>query len=426
MKDTILKAIADWNPWLEGHFPTELRGFTRDYDILKYLKLAEIKILEGARRVGKSTLLYQVIEQLLANNNKVLYINFDDEELRKFSLKTILQSYLEKNTFDCLLIDEIQHCSEWVHHLRNIYDRKEVKQIWISGSNSSFIKKEYKTLLSGRNITIQIHPLSFREYLTFKQCDIPETVISSKKEIEIKNHLANYLMFGGFPAVALREFLQKELLINYFEDFLFKDIATRYPINTIKLRDIGIYLATNSAKIVSYRNIASTLNMHANTVTDYFSYCKEIFLFNEIYKFDYSLKEQFGSDKKIYCLDTGLARAISFLFSEDKGRMLENLVYNELQRRKLITYFHRKKRECDFLIKENLEITQVIQVCYSLMDPETKNREINGLIDALALHTQAAGLIITANEFGEEIISVNKQKYKIKILPLWKWLLNLT
>lgn len=426
MKDEILKALADWNPWFEGHFPNELRGFTRDYNILEYLKLDEIKILEGARRVGKSTLFYQVIEYLLTENRKVLYINFDDAELSKYSLKTIVHTFLESNTFDCLFLDEIQHCTEWVHYIRNVYDRKEVKQIWISGSNSSFIKKEYKTLLSGRNITIAIFPLSFYEYLQFKQCELPQKILSSQKEIEIKRHFFTYSAFGAFPAIALREVYQKELLINYFEDFVYKDIATRYSVNTGKLKDLGIYLATNSAKIYSYRNIAQALGLHVNTITDYFSYFKEVFLFDELYKFDYSLKQQFGSEKKVYCIDIGLAAAISFLFSDDKGRMLENLVYIELKRRKYEVYFHKGKKECDFIVKHNLDIVQVIQVCYSLVDAETKNREMQGLIDALQLYTNAEGLIITADESMEDEIIIEEEKRVIKIVPIWKWLLNIT
>ena len=314
MKEQILKALLDWNPWLTGEFPAELCGISRDYPLFEYAQEEEIKILEGARRVGKSTLLYQVIERLLNEKYRILYINFDDEELRNHSLKTIIGFFLEKQPIDCIFIDEIQHCGEWVHYLRNIYDRKEFKQIWISGSNSSLIKKEYKTLLSGRNITIPIYPLSFKEYLRFQQSEFPSGVISSKQEIEVKRHFEKYLIFGSFPAIALREVLKKELLINYFEDFIYKDIASRYPVNTSKLKDLGIYLASNSAKIFSYRNIAHSLGMHVNTITDYISCYKEIFLFNELYKFDYSLKEQFSSDKKPIVWIQGLRRLFHFDF----------------------------------------------------------------------------------------------------------------
>ncbi len=414
MKDEIMKALLDWNPWLIGRFPTELRGFSRDYPILDYAELEEIKILEGARRVGKSTLFYQVIEHLLNQGQQILYINFDDEDLRRYSLKTIMNVFSEKQAFSCLFIDEIQHCSEWVHHLRNIYDRKELKQIWISGSNSTLKKNEYKTLLSGRNITIPIYPLSFKEYLLFQRCEFSSDLISNKKSIEIKQHFENYLMYGSFPAIALRKILKKEFLINYFEDFIYKDIASRYSVNTTKLKDLGIYLASNSAKIVSYRNIAQSLKLHVNTITDYISYFQDIFLFDELYKFDYSLKTQFGSDKKPYCLDTGLAAAISFRFSNDRGRLLENLVFNELKRRGQERYFHKHKKECDFLVKENLDITQLIQVCDHLSDPETKQREIQGLIDAMQLYPDANALILTSDESGHEKITCQGKKSRLR------------
>jgi hypothetical protein len=423
MSQQILKAIWDWNPWFEGNFPNELSGYARDYDILQYLQIPEIKILEGARRVGKSTLLYQVIRHLSEQGQKVLYLNFDDEELRKHSLKTLVEVYQEQGEFVGIFLDEIQHCSDWVHYVRNLYDRKQVQQIWISGSNSSLIKKEYKTLLSGRNITLQIHPLSFREYLRFKQCTLPNKVFSTQKEIAIKKHFDNYLRLGAFPAMALRTVYQKELLISYFEDFVYKDIATRYNVNANKLKDLGLYLATNSAKLFSYRSIAASLGIHPSTIVDYFSYYQEVFLFSEMYKFDYSLHGQFGSEKKIYCLDTGLAAAISFRFSDDRGRMLENLVYNQLQRRGDEVYFHKGKKECDFVVKEQLEVTQLIQVCKTLADIDTKSREIQGLIDALKIYPQAQGVILTEDEKGEEQVTIDDKIHIIQVMPIWRWLL---
>src|SRR3990167_766649 len=171
MSEQIIRAILDWNPWLHGIFPAELRGIRRDYDLIPLLGLPEIKILEGARRVGKSTLFYQLIDHLVELGKKTVYINFDDEELRHHSLKEIYYAYLEQEEIDYLFIDEIQQCNQWVHFVRQLYDTKKVKQIWISGSNSSLIKQEYKKLLTGRNIAIDIFPLSFREYLRFKGVD---------------------------------------------------------------------------------------------------------------------------------------------------------------------------------------------------------------------------------------------------------------
>jgi hypothetical protein len=218
--------------------------------------------------------------------------------------------------------------------------------------------------------------------------------------------------------------LQKELLISYFEDFIYKDIASRHDVNLVKIKELGIYLATNSAKSFSYRGCANALGMHPNTIMDYCSYFYEIFLFSELYKFDYSLKNQIGSDKKIYIIDTGLASSISFRFSEDHGRILENIIFNELQRRNEEIYFHKQKYECDFLIKKELKITSAIQVTKTLSDPEVKQREIRGLLEAMHTYQLNEGLILTMDEEGTENLEYENQKIRIRIMPAWKWLLS--
>lgn len=194
--------------------------------------------------------------------------------------------------------------------------------------------------------------------------------------------------------------------------------------NPVEIRELGLFMATNSAKIFSYRGIASALRMHSNTIMDYCSYFYEIFLFSELYKFDYSLKTQIGSEKKIYSIDTGLSCAISFRFSEDLGRMLENLVHNELKRRGKEIYFYKQNYECDFLIKENLAISHAIQVTLDLKTLEVKKREIRGLLDAMKEHRLRQGLILTMDEEGLEEILVDDEVFRIDVLPVWKWLLN--
>jgi predicted AAA+ superfamily ATPase len=416
MNEEILKSLYDWNPWIEGKFPEELAGFPRSYKLDPYLQIPEIKVLEGARRVGKSTLFYQLIKKLLEHDKHVLYINFEDEILKQYTLKEIVSAFREIAPVRHLFIDEIQNCKNWVPFIRKAYDRKEIPQIWISVSNSSFIQKEFATLLTGRNITIHVYPLSFQEYLSFKAIETKRP-FSSQKESLIKSHFMQYMEIGAFPAVILRPVLKKELLINYFEDFIYKDIASCHDVNLIKIKELGLYLATNSAKSFSYKGCARALGMHHQTIMDYCSYFYEIFLFHELYKFDYSLKNQIGSDKKIYITDTGLASAISFRFSEDHGRILENIVFNELSRQNEEIYFHKQKYECDFLIKKELKITSAIQVTKTLKDPEVKQREMRGLLEAMESYQLTEGLILTMDEEGFE------EREKIKILPIWKWLL---
>ena len=129
MNDEIFKSLYDWNPWIEGKFPEELSGFPRDYKLDQYLQIPEIKVLEGARRVGKSTLFYQIIKKLLEHDKHVLYINFEDEILKKYTLNEIVSAFREIAPIRYLFIDEIQNCKNWVPFLRKAYDRKEIPQI---------------------------------------------------------------------------------------------------------------------------------------------------------------------------------------------------------------------------------------------------------------------------------------------------------
>ena len=424
MSEQIIQAILDWNPWFNEEFPSELAGYDRNYNLLPLLDCPEIKILEGARRVGKSTLLYQLIQHLTQQKKKVLYLNFDDNELSKHSLKDIYYTYLKYAKADYLFLDEIQQCDQWVHFIRQLYDTKKAKQIWISGSNSSLIKREYKKLLTGRNISLEIYPLSFKEFLQFNGIKNKRPPLSSAQQSRVLALFTDYLNFGAFPAVALRSIYKKELLINYFEDIIYKDIVPRHEVNALKIKEVGLYLTTNNTKNFSYRKIAGALGIHSQTATDYISYFTEVFLFSELYKFDYSLKKQLSSDKKIYAIDTGIAAANAFKFSEDKGRMLENLVHNELKRRGESIYFHKHIKECDFIIKQDLDIKQAIQVTLSLEDDMTKKREEMGLLDALSTYHLTDGLILTLEEEDEYDIQYQGQTFHIDVQPVWKWCLN--
>lgn len=419
MSEQIIKAILDWNPWLQGEFPREYVGVQRDYDLLPFLEMDEIKILEGVRRSGKSTLMYQVIEYLHRQGEHVLYLNFDDEELNRHTLKDIFYVYEQKRSIQYLFLDEIQRCAEWVPFVRKLYDTRQVKQIWVSGSNSSLIKQDYKTLLTGRNITLDILPLSFKEFLCFHECNIDLSMLSSSQEASVIALFKKYMQFGAFPAVALRRVFQKELLINYFEDILYKDIMTRHNVDAKKLKNLALFLCSQSAREFSYRNMGNVLKLHLNTVTEYFNHFQEVFLFSELYRFDYSLKQQILSNKKIYAVDVGMAAANAFLFSDDIGRKLENIVYSQLKRNGHDIYFHRHLKECDFLVKEDVRITQAIQVTYSLQDHKTKQRELAGLQEAMQTYSLQEGWILTMSE--EEKIFLDN--HVIHIVPLWKWLL---
>ena len=152
------------------------------------------------------------------------------------------------------------------------------------------------------------------------------------------------------------------------------------------------------------------------------SYFENAYLIFSINKFDFSLKKQLANPKKIYSIDTGLANSVSFQFSDNFGRQLENVVFLQLKRLGFEVYYHRNKQECDFIIRDNGKIINAIQVSHSIDNVSVRSREINGLQEAMLQYDLNNGLIITEDE--EEIISINE--LTIQVIPVWKWLLGYT
>ncbi len=418
----IYRSILDWNIWLETwEISGDFLWYKRDIDIVKYLDFKEIKILQGARRTGKSTLFYRVIDNLLQNNKKnILYLNFDDEVLKKYDLEEIVNIFREKKDVDYLFLDEIQNCKNWVSYIRKSYDLKKFKQIWVTGSNSSLIKKEYSSLLTWRNITLNINTLNFKEFLRFKWLEIKDRdFLSTDKIIEIKRFFAEYIKFWAFPEIVLNSRNKKEILINYFSDFIYKDIVWRYWVNANNLKKLANYLLSNSSKLFSYRKLGNILELNVETIQDYLNYFYETYLFFELQKFDYSIKKQLINPKKIYSIDLWFVNLLWFSFSENIGRNLENLVFIELKRRRKEVYYYKNKKECDFVVFDWIKIIEAIQVSYFLQDPETKKREVDWLLEAIKEHNLKQWLILTYDEEDEIFL---ENKIKIKILPVWKWI----
>jgi len=420
----IIKSIIDWNPWIESWtIPKELLWYKRDIDIVNYLNFKEIKILQWARRTGKSTLLYIVINEIYKKNKNILYLNFDDEILKKYDLQIIIEKFKEQKEVEYLFLDEIQNCKNWTSYIKKSYDTKIFKQIWITWSNSSLIQKEYSSLLTWRNITINIHTLNFGEFLRFKWFKNENTnFLSSEKLTKIKKLFKEYLTFWGFPEVTLRKFNKKELLLNYFDDFIYKDIVWRYNINSTKIKNLALYLLSNNSKLFSYRKLAKTLDLNFESLSNYLNYFYEIYLFFELKKFDYSFKKQLIATKKIYSIDNWFIN-LWFSFSENIWRILENLVFTELQRRKKEVFYFKQKKECDFVVRKGNKIVEVIQITYSLYDKETKIREIDWLMEAMNNFWLNKWLILTYEEEDNITMEISQKEFKIKILPIWKWLL---
>ncbi|MCK4520941.1 MAG: ATP-binding protein [Nanoarchaeota archaeon] len=423
-----IKKLNEWNPWWENkELIKELRGKSRPkYDFLiNSVKIKEITIITGVRRSGKSTLMYQMIDKLLKRGidpKQILFVNLEDKKLSKESLDNIYLSYREnmnpdKKTY--VFFDEIHRKEGWESWIRKKYDLKTNNKFIISGSCSCLLKKEYSTLLTGRNLTFEVFPLSFEEFLLFKgistdKDNLKKDVILEKTKLSILRYLKEYLNLGGFPEILFKpENYKISVLEQYFDDILYKDIVDRYNLNSQKTKDLALFLITNFTSLISLRNLRNSLKMSYDTIKDYISYYKEAFLFFRLDHFSYSFKEQKTLASKIYCIDNGLRNAVSFKFSRDEGKLAENLVFIELKRREKELYYWKGKGEIDFIIKNKDQSLIAVNVSYT---NEINEREINSLLEFKKEFKKVKELIILTKD-------TEREENGIKFIPLWKWFL---
>jgi uncharacterized protein len=388
-------------------------GVLRDIDFSDYLKSKQIVVISGIRRAGKSVLLKQFSE----NFEKIYYINFDDERLIDFQIENFQDLMLNfQKLYDAktIFIDEIQNVPNWERFIRRIHD--EGYKIFITGSNSKLLSSELSTHLTGRYKKIELYPFSFKEFLNFHKVDYQKN--DTRTQANILRYFSEYFKNGGFADFI--KYSDKEFLKRIYSDILYRDLIARFNIReTRNFKQLAQFLFTNFTKNTSYNSIKKFLNLKSTSlVKNYVSFIQESYLIFELYKFNFSLKQQYTSKKKIFVIDNGLRNIVAFSTSEDSGRLLENLVFIELKRRDQEIYFYKNKSECDFLIKEKNRITQAIQVTLDL-DTQNQKREIDGLVSAMKEFNLKTGLILTFNQ--EKIIKV--EDLKIRILPVWKWLI---
>ncbi len=430
----VLQLIKDglifWNPWWNDKTDIieTLKGRASIDDIRPLFNRKEILAITGVRRSGKTSSLYLLIKELLKklNTNQVLYVNLDDPTFKDTNLDKIYEVYEElmmPTGKKYLFFDEIQNMQNWEKWVKKIYDSYKNIKIVVSGSNSSLLKSEYSKYLVGRNLTHELFPLSFREFIEFNGLNISTEAKLLAAKSRIKHMLDEYLRFGGFPEVVLEKNkdLKYTLLKEYFNAILARDILTRYEIKERKkLEKLAIYLLTNISNMTSAKSLSSLLGLNIRTVQEYFNHLEDVYLLFFVNHYSYSLKAQYTYPRKAYSVDTGLRSAVSFRFSEDIGRLIENLIFLNLRNRGEIYYWKDANSELDFVVKKGLKITQLIQVCYDIDNPKTKKRELKGLVNGMKYFNLRRGTIITWDYEDSEKINDKTIEY----IPLWKWLLG--
>jgi hypothetical protein len=380
-----------------------------------------IVVISGIRRCGKSTLLNQIRNE---NKEKDYFMNFDDDRLIHFSVEhfqllyeTFIELFGVQKTF---YFDEIQNIPGWERFVRRLYD--DGCKVFITGSNASMLSRELGTHLTGRYVQTELFPFSFAEFLTFKQFSRNDSdLYSTEGRATLIGYFNEYFNSGGFP-LYLKE-RSDDYLKSLYESILYRDVLVRNKlVNEKEILELVNYLASNVSRLTSFNGLTKVAGVkNATTIRNYLSFLENTYLIFQTSKFDYSLKKQIQNPRKTYFIDNALIRRIGFMFSEDKGRLLENIVFLELRRRGFEIFYHYNRLECDFLIRQGILIIEAIQVCYSFDSTETKTREVNGLLEAMNTYGLTEGIILL-QDTQEHTIEENGKT--IRILPVWRWLLK--
>ena len=406
-------------------------------------------VFVGLRHAGKSYLMFQRIAQLIAQGHKreeILYFNFEDDRIDSLELSDLdlIKTFPDArvswsvNTLDekfhsdmdnavsierrlaamKVFLDEIQLVDRWEKFARRLADQKY--QVYITGSNAKMLSSEIATTLGGRYMIHEVYPYSLTEYLKASGIDVKakNALYAHGKEIM---RLANtYFQHGGLPeTVGMKE--PRPWMSNLFGKIFFGDLVARYKIrNDYALRVMIRKMAESVKQPLSYSRIASIVSstgkkLSTDATIDYVGHMTDTWLILPYENLFGKLQDK-ESRRKYYFTDNGLLH----LFLVDANTsLLENLVAITLRRQygDGSYFWNSKNAEVDFVVPEE---ELAIQVSYSMADAETFRRETDGLIRLASVQRLKRMVVVTKDE--ENV--VEKDGYRIEILPLWKWLLE--
>ena len=386
-------------------------------------------VLTGLRRAGKSTLLYKIAKELVAEGaewNQIIYINFEDERLSEFTLKDfndirlVASEMSEKKSY--FFLDEVQNVEGWESFARRIADAKE--RVYITGSNAQMLSKDMEARLGGRYFTKYISPYNFREYLTAKKVQHDEAAVrTTKLNGRIRAALGSYFHEGGFPESLLFQ-SKREYVENIYQKILLGDIVARNSIrNPDAMRILMKKIAETVMHEVSYTKLHNIVNsigikVSKDSLINYVSYAEDAYLIFHIQNYVAAFVEK-ESVPKYYFNDNSLLNL--FLIRKDSA-LLENMVAITLQRRYPggLYYFKSSKTgiDIDFYIPEE---RTAIQVALSIQG-EARTREAGNLIRAKKEVKESERFVIVTYE-EEELIE--EEGVQIEVIPLYRFLLDL-
>ena len=444
MQTTVLeKLITDWNPHFRDVHRGAWKGTIPREKYLKTLKeLMNIRhtvILTGVRRAGKSVLMQQVagwmIEEQNVSPQNVLYLFLEDIQVIPYLklgaelLESLYTYYLERFNPQgrvYLLLDEIQGIKEFNRWIATHYERRENIKCIISGSQRSLIEAESATVLTGRNVQIDVYPFNFYEYLLVKKVQVRgEATVQSlwdangDRQLQILHHLGNYLYEGGYPEIVLAESETEKRAIasGYYRDSVLRDVLV--PNNLRNARDVevlGLQILSDFTKTHTLNSLSKPGKLSVDTVKNYLEYFSKAYLFFESTYFSYKTKEtqDMQRPRKIYVVDNGLRNFNTPQPRPDVGQCAENVAFLELKKNNVRISYWKGKKEIDFAVfNPNLSLYNV-----SYTD-HPHDREVEGLLEGMKEFNLDRGVVLTKNYHDKKLIE-NKT---VEFIPLWVWLI---
>jgi len=345
--------IYEMNPWWEAEY--KFIGIKRE----KYLNILiqnlnnkDIIFLTGLRRIGKSTILKQLIYLLIneqkINPKEICYLSLDNYSFKEYTITELVRQFRKINNLKIndkiyLFLDEITYKDSFKEELKNLYDLEHTKIFATSSSANKLVDK--KALLTGRARTIEVNPLDFQEFLIFKNYK-PK---NSEKYL-LENYFKKYMELGGIPEYVITE--DPTYVTNLTENILYKDIIAANNIkNSENVKDLFRLLCERVGKPLSNNKLANIIGINKNTVKKYIGFFKETYLFYVIEKDAKTLNQRIADNKKIYCADVGI-KNVSTGF-KDLGAIYENLVFLKIKTEQP-RFIYENSIEIDFKFKDTI------------------------------------------------------------------------
>lgn len=382
-------------------------------------------VLVGIRRAGKSYMLYQHIQHLVANGHSIeemLFINFEDErisDISKEDLYLVLEAYRELFAFQPIIfLDEIQNVEGWEHFARRLADEKY--RVFITGSNAHMLSREISSTLGGRYLTKEIRPFSFSEYLEYHNIHLPQHWELSPIRADVVRLFSDYFYYGGLSEVFdIQD--KKSWLQSLYQKILYSDIVMRKGVrNERSLRLLMRKLADSVMQPTAIKRLQDILQgdgtkITRDTIGSYLDYLHESYLTFGISSFTDSVSQR-ESVKKRYFYDNGILNLFLFL---PETKLLENLVAIKLYNKYGDDlYYYNKNVEVDFCVPND---GLLIQASYRIIDEATRNREIGALQKLSKFIKPQRCIIVTYDQ--EEIIQSNDLDVQIEVIPAYKFML---